>query len=567
MRLDLALYSALVLLATPAPLLAQEAPEEPAARDPGPVNLGGGSSYGQFLAGRVAMNRGDGEAATTLLAAALNGSGGERLVRERTFSSAILGGDIRVAASVPLDPSESHAALVQARRLAQVTQAILDGRAREMNREIQVNPIQPPHLLAGRLVDRWLAASAGDWNRALAPTATDGDALTRILGGYYRALILEHRRQYDQADAQYRQLLLDGTAAEMTRLPYGEFLERRGRSVEAVALYDAGLAQGADPMLLAARERAAARGRAPALNSIREGAALALSHAAAAAALSDAHEFVIAYLRMSLTLDPAKGEAWLMLGDALNEIGMSSTARDAWAQTPANAPEYVEAQIRIASSLDEDGQGDEAVRVARAVADGQPGPTSAFTLAALLSGHEQYDAALAVLNGPALVGVEDWTLLFLRGAAEERRGDHAAAEAAFQRALVLSPNQPEVLNYLGYMWVDRGDRLDEGLALIERALAAEPENGSYLDSLGWAHYRQGRFDQAVSVLERAIGLEPGSATINDHLGDAYWQVGRQREAGFQWQRALTLDPTQAERAAIEAKLAGAPPSGAGAATP
>jgi tetratricopeptide (TPR) repeat protein len=544
---------------TPAPVV--EAP------DLGPPDLDGGSSYGQFLAGRAAMNRGDGEAATAFLAQALTESAGARLVRERTFSAAILAGEIRVAAAVPLEAGESHAALVEGGRLARIAQAIADGRSREVLRDVQAHQVQAPHLLAGRLVDRWLAASANDWEAALAPVASDSDALSRILGGYYRALLLERRRRYDEADEQYRALLLDGAASEMTRLPYGEFLERRGRRAEAIAVYDAGLMQGADAALTAARARAASRGRPPALMTVRDGAALAFGHAAAAAAISDVHEFVVAYLRMSLTLDPDNGESWVMLGDALNEMDMSATAREAWGRTPVASDQYVDGQIRIAASLDEDGQGEEAVRVARAVADGRPGPASAFTLAVLLTAHNQLDAALDVLDGPALAEVDVWNVAFQRGVVHERSGDFEAAEAAFQQALELSPDQAGVLNYLGYMWVDRGVRLDEGLALIERAVAAEPEDGNIQDSLGWAHYRMGRFDEAVTVLERAIGLEPGSATINDHLGDAYWQVGRRREARYQWQRALGLDPEDGERQVIESKLAGVAPTTTAAAIP
>ncbi|MBN8552840.1 MAG: tetratricopeptide repeat protein [Caulobacterales bacterium] len=571
MRLIPALFPALAVLAMPLPVMAQEvagtSAEQVRTDEPALPNLDGGSSYGQFLAGRAAMNRGDGEAATAFLARALAESGGARLVRERTFSAAILAGEIRVAAAVPLAAGESHAAIVEARRLAEVTQAIVDGRSRAVHREIQAHPVQAPHLLAGRLLHRWLAASANDWDVALAPTSTETDALTQILGGYYRALLLERRRQYDEAEAQYQALLMDGAAAAMTRLPYGEFLERRGRRDEAIAIYDAGLSLGADSSLTAARARAASRGRPPALISVQKGAALAFGHAAAAAAISEVHEFVVAYLRMSLALDPDNGESWLMLGDALNEMGMSATAREAWGRTPTGTPQYAEAQIQIAASLDEDGYGEEAVRVARAVADGQPGPNSAFTLAVLLTSHNQLDAALDVLDGPALADVDAWNVAFHRGVIHERSGDFEAAETAFQRALELSPDQPDVLNYLGYMWVDRGVRLEEGLALIERAVAAGPENGNFQDSLGWAYYRMGRFDEAVTVLERAIGLEPGSATINDHLGDAYWQVGRRREAQYQWQRALGLDPEDDERQAIEAKLGGTAPTIIAAAIP
>lgn len=532
------------------------------AQDPPPPDLDGGSSYGQFLAGRAAMNRGDSEAATLHYSQALSGSGGELLPRERAFSAAILAGDIRAAAEAPLSAEESNIAVVEAGRLARLVTAMLDGRSRAMNAELRDNPIQPPHAWAGALVSRWLAADAGDWERATAEPAADADALTRILGGLHRALLLERRRRHDEAEAQYQQLMLDGSASAMARLPYGEFLERRRREDDALALYDAGLARGADTGLMAARARVIEGGRAPDSLTFEQGAALAFGHAAAAASVSGAHEFAVAYLQMALALNPDDGEAWLTLGQSLTEIGMPATARAAWARTPRSSPAYAEAQISLAASLDEAGEGQEALRIAQAAAGEQPGAASAYTLAALLTQHENYAEALAVLDGPALAGMQDWNLLFLRGAANERLGRHAEAEAAFQQALALSPDQPEILNYLGYMWIDQGTRVDEGLAMVERAVAAEPDNGSYQDSLGWGRYRMGQYDEAVRLLELAVGLNPSSAEINDHLGDAYWQVGRRREAEFQWRRALTLDPAEDIRVDAEAKLAGRAPGGA-----
>lgn len=551
MRPFLIVSSALTLIAASSTALAQSRLTS---------DLNGQSSYGQFLAGRVAMTRGDGQQAVDYFARALAGSNGELILRERALSAAILAGDVRTAANVSLTAEESNANFIEAVRLARIALAINDGRARSINAEIRSAPIQAPHALAGRLVARWLAADAGDWATATAPVSEGGDALTHILSGYYRAALLERRRQFEQADAQYRELMLDGTAGAMMRLPYGEFLERRGRRDDAIAVYDSGLAQGADPALSAARARAATRGRAPEMISIRDGAALAFSHAAAAASVSNMHEFVVAYLRLSTMLNPDDGESWLMLGEALNEIGMAGSAREAWNRILADQPERLEAQIRIASSLGADGEGEAALQVARAVADGEPGPASAFTLAAILNSHEQYAEALTVLDSPHAVAEENWGLLFLRAAAHERRGEIPQAEAAFLAALELAPDQPEILNYLGYMWVDRGGRVEEGLAMIERAVAAEPQNGNYQDSLGWARYRLGQYDEAARLLELAVTLEPGSGVINDHLGDAYWQVGRTREAEFQWRRALTLDLNESERQAVQVKLAGNPPS-------
>lgn len=551
MRIRLLLTSILAVTAVSAPAFAQRFQPLP---DPMAT-----SSYGQFLAGRVAMNGGDSQAAADYFAGALSGSNGELLARERAFSSAILAGDIRGAAAVPLTAEESNIAVLEAGRLARVVTAILDNRPRPMNAELRADPIAAPHAWAGALVARWLAADAGDWERAVAPAPQNADALTRILSGFHRALLLEQRRRYDEADAQFRALMLDGAAANMTRLTYGEFLERRRRRDDAIALYDAGLARGPDPALLAARERAAAGRRAPDGPTLEQGAALAFSHGAAAATVAGAHEFAVAYLQMALALDPADGESWLTLGQALNEIGMPATARQVWARTPHDSRAYADAQIALAASLDEAGEGEEALRVARQAASAQPSAASAYTLAALLTQHEDYPEALAVLDGPALSGLEDWNLYFLRGAANERLGRFVAAETAFQQALALAPDQPEILNYLGYMWIDSGTRIEDGLAMVERAVLADPDNGSYQDSLGWGRYHQGDYEEAVRLLEMAVGLNPASAEINDHLGDAYWQVGRRREAEFQWRRALTLDPEDDIRADAEAKLQGREP--------
>ena len=148
--------------------------------------------------------------------------------------------------------------------------------------------------------------------------------------------------------------------------------------------------------------------------------------------------------------------------------------------------------------------------------------------------------------------------LRLRGIIHERLGRWPEAEADFERVLSYTPEDADTLNYLGYTWVDRGENLEEGFDMIEKALELEPQSGAITDSLGWAHYKLGRYGEAKQYLEDAVVLSPYSATIIDHLGDAYWRLGRKREATYQWKRALEYDPTDEERAAIEAKLAAGP---------
>jgi tetratricopeptide (TPR) repeat protein len=148
----------------------------------------------------------------------------------------------------------------------------------------------------------------------------------------------------------------------------------------------------------------------------------------------------------------------------------------------------------------------------------------------------------------------NWVMFYFRGICYERSHQWPAAEADMKKALSLYPDQPLVLNYLGYSWVDQGIHLDEGMDMIRRAVDQRPDDGYIVDSLGWAYYRIGNYDEAVKNLERAVELKPEDPTINDHLGDAYWRVGRTLEAHFQWSHAKDLNPDPEELPKIEAKL-------------
>ena len=124
----------------------------------------------------------------------------------------------------------------------------------------------------------------------------------------------------------------------------------------------------------------------------------------------------------------------------------------------------------------------------------------------------------------------------------------AEAEADMKKALELFPDQPLVLNYLGYSWIDQGVHLEEGMNMIRRAVEQRPDDGYIVDSLGWAYFRTGNYEEAVKNLERAVELKADDPTINDHLGDAYWRVGRTLEAHFQWSHAKDFNPDKDELA-------------------
>ena len=162
-----------------------------------------------------------------------------------------------------------------------------------------------------------------------------------------------------------------------------------------------------------------------------------------------------------------------------------------------------------------------------------------------------YDTAIARIGD---LPASDWSLYYFRGIALERSDQWPKAELDFKKALELQPNQPYVLNYLGYTWVDKGVHLDEAMAMLKRAVDQKPDDGYIVDSLAWAYYHLGNYDKAVIYQEKAISLDPGDSVLNDHLGDIYWKLGRRDEARFQWQRALAFKPDADRVAPIEAKL-------------
>ncbi len=179
-------------------------------------------------------------------------------------------------------------------------------------------------------------------------------------------------------------------------------------------------------------------------------------------------------------------------------------------------------------------------------------------LGSILSNRKMYDeaaknysAAIDLVPNPSK---EDWNQYFQRAICYERLKQWDKAESDFLKAMELDPEQPSLLNYLGYSWVDQGKNLAKAMDLIRKAVKLKPDDGFYVDSLGWAHYRIAEYAEAARQLERAVELEPNDPIINDHLGDAYWQVGRRNEAKFQWSQALTLKPEPEDQARISKKL-------------
>jgi Flp pilus assembly protein TadD len=181
-----------------------------------------------------------------------------------------------------------------------------------------------------------------------------------------------------------------------------------------------------------------------------------------------------------------------------------------------------------------------------------------LALGNILRGRKEF-AECADVYTKGMVGIDkpqksDWLMFYFRGICFERSKQWGKAEADLKKALELFPEQPQVLNYLGYSWIDQGINLDEGMRMIRRAVEQKPDDGYIVDSLGWAYFRIGNYEDSVKQLERAVELKPEDPTINDHLGDVYWRIGRTPEAKFQWSHARDLKPEPEELPKIEEKL-------------
>jgi Flp pilus assembly protein TadD len=214
---------------------------------------------------------------------------------------------------------------------------------------------------------------------------------------------------------------------------------------------------------------------------------------------------------------------------------------------PADSPLRRNADIQLATNLDSIDRTDEAKKILEKLTAERTGDLEAITALGNIQRvrkdfadcADTYGKAVATLKNPQK---SNWLIFYFRGICNERSKQWGSAETDFKRALDLFPDQPHVLNYLGYSWIDQGINLDEGMTMIRRAVEQRPDDGYIVDSLGWAYYRIKNYDEAMKQLERAVELKPEDPTINDHLGDAYWKIGRTLEAQFQWAHARDLKP-------------------------
>lgn len=347
---------------------------------------------------------------------------------------------------------------------------------------------------------------------------------------------------------------------------YAQFYARDGKAKEALGVIDRGLEIAPERPPLLALKKAIEAGAtiSPLISSPKDGASEVLFDLGSAVRRDGSEGFAMMYLQLALAAKPDSDVALIQLASIAEQQNRQNDAIALYGKVSPQSAFRRGADLQTGLNLADLDKTDEAVKKLSALIDAQPDDTRAYlalggvhaTKKDFKAAADVYDKAVEAIGTPDRA---DWNLFYQRGIAHERTKTWPVAEESFKTALKLYPDQPQVLNYLGYSWVDMNMNLDEALGMIRKAVELRPDDGYIVDSLGWAYYRLGRFDEAAAELEKAISLRPEDATINDHLGDAYWRVGRKIEARFQWQHSLDAKSEDVDNGKIKMKLSATEP--------
>lgn len=504
------------------------------------------SVAGSYLAGRHAAVNSDFREAARYYQGALARDTNNSELLESTVLALLSLGDVAKAAPLARLLSDKVAASQVARMVITADHAKNENYRALLDQAPDTSGIGP---WVDGLIKAWSHVGIGNVSDAMA----DFDALEAEPGmqgfvRYHRALALASVGDFEGAEAIFASS--GAGAAGQTRrgvMAHAEVLAQLDRHEDALAVLSASFGAATDPELdlmiakLKAKEPIAFTHAADAKAGIAE---VFFTFAAVLKAEDAGDYYVLLYARAARYLKPDHVDALLLTADLLESLGQFELATLEYKDVPADDPAFHVAEMGRADTLRLTGKEDQAVEVLEQLARSHGDLAVVHsTLGDVLRGMDKFEEAIAAYDRSLELAAETapvrWVLYYSRGIAHERSGNDLLMEEDFRAALALNPEQPQVLNYLGYSMVEQQRNLDEALDMIERAVAASPNSGYIVDSLGWVFYRLGRYDEAVVQMERAVELLPADPVVNDHLGDVLWAVGRQREAEFQWRRALS----------------------------
>ena len=525
------------------------------------IDIEGTSLSGSYLAGRFAGKQRDMDAAGQYFQQALRDDPNNAVLIERVFIFDLSDGKIASAE----DYAERVLSFNSQHRMARFVLGLRDVRlkrfvkARENFKKAAYTPIGE---LTATLLTAWTYAAQGNQAQAFNTLdKLDQNESLENFKSYHGALMADYLGANIRADSFYKKAFTQAGNSLRVVQAYGNYLERNGRKDEARKVYEQFLQTAEkNPLVRQALADLDKAAKPPAFVKTPE-AGMSEALFSVASALSDDQglEVALAYAQLALSVSGDRNINLTLLGDiyeSMNSYQRSIDAYDAIDRTSVLKPN---ADLEVAVNLQRLEKKDEAKARLKALLASDPKDYEAqVTLGNLYRNNEEftlaaaaYDAAIALIDKPER---DNWTVYYYRGIARERIKQWDKAEPDFRKALELEPDQPMVLNYLGYSMVDKKLNLTEAIAMVRKAVELKPNDGYIVDSLGWAHFRLGEYEEAVKQLERAVELKPADPVIADHLGDAYWRVGRQLEARFQWQHAKDNKPEPEDLVRIEKKL-------------
>ena len=409
-------------------------------------------------------------------------------------------------------------------------------------------------------------ALAGDGRTETALKVLDDLTATNGLGpitGLHAGMIADLSGQTDASDAAFKRGVAasgDSVALQLVEA-YAGLMARTDQHEKAVRLVEEFALANPRTLLIEPTRTALSKGKVPepVVTTFASGAAEALHAVANLLNRERLRAQALIMIQLALHLRPESPPTLYLLGQVFKREEQTESAMKAYGGIDPSTPYGWYARLNLADGHRTQGDIDKAVRLLRAMTRERPGRSDAArALGDFLRIDERYREAVAAYDTAYERSADDadWRLYYTRGIALERSKQWDRAEEDLLKALELEPDQPLVLNYLGYSWIEQGQNLERAKAMIEKAVSQRPQDGFIADSLGWALYRLGNYPGAVTHLERAVALEPGDPVINDHLGDAYWLDGRREEARFQWKRALSQEPEAAVEEVISDKLQG-----------
>ena len=541
--------------------LLSAAPVTLAAQAPSAQDLLGITASGSYLAARHAGQQRDATAAAIYYREALRHDPKNGELLDRTFLSLLVDGEIDEAVKY-------GERVVQADKNDRVSRLVIGvhGLKRKnyaaARKELAQSVRGPITDLTATLLIAWSAVGANDAKGAIANIdRLAGPEWYAIFKDLHAGMILDLSGNAKESGKRFeRAYKLDPSALRVVEA-YASWLSRNRSAKEALTVYEAfDKVLPRHPLVMEAMAKLRANEKLPLLaQTPQAGGAEALYGLGASLGRRGGEDLGLVYLQLALYLTPNHPLALLSLADLYESVKKPALAIKVYERMPANSPLRRNAVIQMAANLDALERAEEAEKQLNSVIKEHPTDIEAImALGNVLRSHKKFaECADAYTKGVNAVGAPDksnWTLFYFRGICYERAKQWSKAEADLRKALQLFPDQPHVLNYLGYSWIDQGINLDEGMDMIKKAVQQRPDDGYIVDSLGWAYFKIGNYEEATKNLERAIELKPEDPTINDHLGDAYWRIGRVLEAKFQWAHARDLKPEPEELPKIEDKL-------------